>query len=97
MDFIQESEVDIQIASSPQSINSIREKFRGKRLGYEDSLYIMKDIAEDRLGDIGRTYFASLGYCPGFDDDEIYNLTKAMANSGDVIDFKNRMLLISIL
>lgn len=33
------------------------------------------------------TYFASTSYNPGFDDEEMYHLTKAMADTGIIMDF----------
>ena len=48
----------------------------------------MDEIAKERLGDVLTTYFVAAGFKDGFSSDELYYLTKAMVETGTVLDFK---------
>lgn len=47
----------------------------------------MDQISHDKLGDVLTTYFAASGYSHGFSIDELYNLTKAMVETGEKLNF----------
>ncbi len=47
----------------------------------------MDEIANRKLGPVLTTYFAAAGFKEGFDDSELYYLTKAMAETGDKLHF----------
>lgn len=79
--------VSVEIPETPHSMDGIRKKLRGERLNYEEIYGIISDIAKRRLSTIETTYFAASSYSPGFDEEEIYDMTKAMAETGDVLDF----------
>lgn len=79
--------VAIEIPEPPESMESVRKKLRGEQLNYEEIKTVITDIAKRRLNLIETTYFAAASYNPGFNEDEIYNLTKAMAETGDQLDF----------
>lgn len=70
------------------AIEAIRRKLVGKKLNYKEIFAIMDEIAHNRLGDILTTYFAASGYSKGFDNEELYFLTKAMVESGEKLHFK---------
>ncbi len=80
--------VQIQILQSPESVKHIIKKLKGGKLNFEEMYEIMKDISTHRLGTIETTYFAACGYNPGFDEEEIYFATKAMAETGDMLRFE---------
>lgn len=80
--------VEVTILDQPSSIEHIKKKLKGGKLGYEEMYEIMRDIANHRLGTIETTYFAACGYNPGFDEEEIYYATKAMAETGDMLRFE---------
>ena len=80
--------VQIQILQAPDSVKHIIKKLKGGKLNYEELYDIMRDIASHRLGVIETTYFAACGYNPGFDEEEIYLATKAMAETGDMLRFE---------
>lgn len=71
-----------------RAINAIRKKLVGKKLSYKDIYSIMDQISHKKLGDVLTTYFAASGFSKGFTDDEIYNLTKAMVETGQKLKFK---------
>jgi AMP phosphorylase len=79
--------VAIEIPEAPKSMESIRKKLSGEKLSYEEIHDIILDIARRRLNLIETTYFATASFSPGFDKEEIYFLTKAMAETGDKLDF----------
>ena len=79
--------VSLTLPRPPKSMESVRKKLRGERLSYDEIKEVIEDIGNRRLNAIEITYFAATSYSPGFDDNEIYSLTKAMAESGDMLDF----------
>lgn len=70
-----------------RAINAIRKKLVGKKLSYKDIYAIMDQISHKKLGDVLTTYFAASGFSKGFTDDEIYDLTKAMVETGQRLKF----------
>ncbi len=70
------------------ALEAIRKKLVGKKLTYRDIFAVMDEIAHNRLGDILTTYFAASGYSNGFTDEELYYLTKAMVETGEVLHFQ---------
>jgi putative thymidine phosphorylase len=69
------------------ALNAIRKKLIGKELNYKDIFAVMDQIAQKKLGDVLTTYFAASGYSKGFSDDELYFLTKAMVETGEILHF----------
>jgi len=82
--------VAVQIQGQAKSIRHIRKKILGNKLNYEEIEEIMFDLAKRRLSPIEMTYFASTSYNPGFDDDEMFDLAKAMASTGVMLDFSSQ-------
>jgi AMP phosphorylase len=68
-------------------LDAIRRKLVGKSLSYKEIYAIMDEIAQHRLGQVLTTYFAASGYSKGFNNDELYYLTKAMIATGDQLHF----------
>ncbi len=79
--------VAIDIPEPPSSMESVRKKIKGQELTYEEIKEVIGDIANRRLNTIEITYFAAASYNPGFNETEVYYLTKAMAETGDELDF----------
>lgn len=69
------------------AIEAIREKLVGKRLNYNEIHAIMDQVAHKRLGPVLTAYFAASGYSKGFNNEEIYFLTKAMIETGEQLHF----------
>jgi len=68
-------------------LEAIRKKLVGKTLSAREIYAVMDEIAHNRLGPIFTTYFAAAGFSHGFCQDELYYLTKAMADTGEKIKF----------
>ncbi len=80
--------ITIELLHQSDGIKSIRKKLLGERLNYRDFYNIMEEIANGRLNDVLTAYFVSSGYSPGFNDDEIVLMTKALAMTGDILKFE---------
>ncbi|MFH1546905.1 MAG: thymidine phosphorylase, partial [bacterium] len=80
--------VSLTLSKPPESLEYIRKKIQGHKLNFEEIKKIMEDVSSRSLSTIEITYFASTYYNPGFDDEELFFLTKAMAETGTVFDFK---------
>lgn len=70
-----------------KALVAIRKKLVGKKLTYSEIYAIMDQIAKERLGDVLTTYFAASGYSKGFNNQELYYLTKAMVETGEKLKF----------
>ncbi|MBN1618782.1 thymidine phosphorylase [Candidatus Dojkabacteria bacterium] len=77
----------ITIPEPPKSEAYIRKKIKGQKLTYEEIHEIMDDISNRRLSTVMMTYFAATSFNPGFDEEEVYYMTKSMAETGDIMDF----------
>lgn len=80
--------VKVKLVSQSKAVVSIRKKLLGGKLSYEEVFSIIKDISNDQLGTILTTYYAAAGYSPGFDEEEMFYMTKAMAETGDILHFE---------
>jgi AMP phosphorylase len=80
-------ELLIESVSKPKGLGAIREKLDGKELNKEDLYDIVKNIVDDELSDVELTAFITASYCEGLSFEEIYNLTLAMVETGEVLDF----------
>lgn len=83
------SSIFVDIPESSRSLDAISRKLLGQPLSKEDLESIMKDIGTRKLRETEIAFFVSTFFNPGFNDDEIYWMTKGMAESGDSMDFKN--------
>lgn len=84
--------VALSILSRPPSIKAIQKKLMGKELSYEEMYSIVHDIVERRLGNVEITYFVATSFLKEYSDQELYYLTKAMAETGDTLKFPGRVV-----
>lgn len=80
--------IKIELMPVSKSIEGIRKKIGGGKLNYSEIFSIISDISRNRLGDVLTAYFVAAGYNPGFDKEEIFYMTKAMAETGDILNFR---------
>ena len=78
----------IDIPEPSKSLEVISKKLLGHDLNEKDLEMIMRDIGERKLRETEIAFFVSTFFNPGFNDNEIYWMTKGMANSGDILSFK---------
>lgn len=74
---------EISLISRPASIQAIRKKLLGKTLNYQEIYDIMTDISSGKLGKVETAYFAASSFSKPLTNDELYFMTKAMAESGE--------------
>jgi len=80
--------VKLEIQAQSHAVEFIRKKLTGKELSYEEIYSIIADIANDKLDKILIAYFVSAGYAPGFNKQEMFYMTKALAETGQVLKFR---------
>ncbi|WP_455392745.1 AMP phosphorylase [[Eubacterium] cellulosolvens] len=79
--------VDVTPATRPNSIEYIKKKMNDQELTYEEILRIIKDIVNKNLSDIELAAYVSAVYTRGMSLRETKDLTLAMIETGDTIDF----------
>jgi len=82
--------VALEVQGQAKSIQYIHKKIMGQELSFDEIKEIMYDIAKFRLSPVEMTYFASASYSPGFNEKEMSFLTKAMAETGDILSFAHK-------
>lgn len=80
--------VRIEFQERPKSIQAIQKRLQGQHLNYREIHQIMSDIVTDKLTRTQLTYFVASGYMNEYNADELYFLTKAMAETGETLKFK---------
>lgn len=85
----EETSIFVDIPERCKSLVVISKKLLGHDLSQEDLETVMNDIASRRLRETEIAFFISTFFNPGFNEDEIYWMTQAMAKSGDTISFKD--------
>ena len=76
--------------SKPGSVEYIRKKMDGKELTKGEVSAIVKDLVSGSISDIELAAFVIACYTRGMTLDETENLTKAMIETGDVIEFERK-------
>ena len=69
------------------AVEAIKKKLIGKTLSYREIFAIMDEIANQKWGSVLTTYFAAAGFTSGFNDEELYYLTRAMVETGPRLHF----------
>ena len=82
--------VEFILAGRPISVKAIQKKLLGKRLSYSEIYSIIKDIVDYRLDEVEIAFFVASAFDKAsFSREEMYFLTKAMAETGEMLHFKN--------
>lgn len=81
--------VVVKFFDRPKSVDYIVKKLHGEKLSKDEIFEIMKDISDRKIREVETAYFMSCFFNPGFEDDEVANIAKAMASAGDILSFKN--------
>lgn len=79
--------VNVVYSPSPESVRSIRKKMDGQKLGKDEISAVIEDIRESRLSQIEVSAWLTALYINGMDIDEIADMTVAMVNTGDRVEF----------
>ena len=91
---IQEGEIiELFLAPPPSSLEAIRKKLKGGRLNYEEILSIISDVVNYHLDDVQIAFFIASAFMEkNFSLEEIYYLTKAIAETGQKIYWDNKII-----
>ncbi len=81
------TEVRIDHAEPPSSMDAVRRKISGERLELEDYRMIAHDIAQHRYSKLELSAFLVASGQAGLDRDEVLYLTRAMFESGEKLDW----------
>ncbi|MBU4331513.1 AMP phosphorylase [Patescibacteria group bacterium] len=84
--------VEARFLGRPKSIIAIRKKLLGKQLDYKEIDSIVKDIVSGRIGHTEITYFVASGFIKDYSNEELYYLTKSIAENGDVLRFRGKVV-----
>ncbi|MFH1126275.1 MAG: thymidine phosphorylase, partial [Candidatus Altiarchaeota archaeon] len=79
--------VEIKPAGRPKSVDFIKKKLDGQKLGDHEIRSIVQDIVDNNLSDIELSSFVSGVYVNGYDMDEVVAMTNAMVETGEYVDF----------
>ncbi len=80
-------EVNVVYCQKPDSVRSIRRKMDGEKLSGEEIESIVEDILQNKLSKIEISAWLTALYINGMDIDEIAEFTRAMADTGNIIEF----------
>jgi len=83
--------VGVDYLDRSEATKAIVKKLLKNDLTEEEIHTVIEGIVSNHLGTIETTYFAACGFSPGFTDKEIYYLTKAIAQTGNTIDWKKEL------
>lgn len=86
------SAVWIEHAERPASMDAVRRKIAGDRLGPDDFRAICRDIVENRYSRMEMAAFLVATDQSGLDRDEVLSYTRAMAESGQRLDWHEPMV-----
>ncbi|HDN02263.1 MAG TPA: thymidine phosphorylase, partial [Candidatus Bathyarchaeota archaeon] len=78
--------VEVEIAPFPTSVHFIRNKLRGRKLTYHEVLEIVEDAVKGNLSEIEIAAFVTALHIFGLDLDEANSLSKAMVETGNVLE-----------
>ncbi len=85
--------VTVGVASRPRSVVSIKKKMSGEKLVPDEILSIVSDIVDGNLSTTEMTAFVVSEYIRDMDIEEIVALTRSMVDTGEKIDFDNKLVL----
>ena len=85
-------QVCVAHAEPPPSMEAVRRKINGERLSLQDFEHIARDIVDNRYSKMEMAAFLVAAGQSGLDREEIFNLTKAMTDSGDRIDWQEQLV-----
>src|SRR3989339_899378 len=78
---------EIEFIARAPSVQAIKKRLLGKKLNYEEFRQIFSDIASGVLTRTEITYFSASGFMRKYTDEELYFMTKAMAETGEMLKF----------
>lgn len=84
--------VSLALQARPLSLVAIRKKLQGQRLNEREFAAIVHDTVSGALDPVQLTYFVAASFFRPYTDDELYALTKAMAENGSMLTFSGSVV-----
>ncbi|MFA5360380.1 MAG: thymidine phosphorylase [Candidatus Paceibacterota bacterium] len=86
---IKEGELlELKLASQPVSVKTIHKKLDGEKITYKEIRSLISDIAKFRISDLELAFFIASAFDEkNFSRKEIYYLTKAISETGEMLKF----------
>ncbi len=84
--------VELKQLSRPPSIQAIKKKLLGEELTYEEVHSIIADIVAGRLSPVEMTYYVASGFVKPNTDQELYYLSKAIAETGEQMNLATKVV-----
>ncbi|MCB9802656.1 thymidine phosphorylase [Candidatus Nomurabacteria bacterium] len=79
--------VEIHFLERAPSVQAIKKRLLGKKLTYQEFYQIFADISSGVLTRTETTYFVASGFMREYSNEELYFMTKAMAETGETFKF----------
>ena len=79
--------VEVSFMERAKSIQAIKKRLLGKKLTYQDFYQIFSDIANGILTRTETTYFVAASFMHKYTNQDLYYMTKAMAETGEMLKF----------
>ena len=83
--------VGVDYLQRSEATKAIVKKLLRNELNEDEIRTVIEGIVSNHLGTIETAYFAACGFSPGFSDKELYYLTKAIAETGNTINWKKEL------
>ncbi len=84
--------VTVEPLARPDSIEALKKKLLGKHLSEAEIFAIIRDIVANKFGTTELTYFAASSFVHEYTNDELYYLTKAIAQTGEQLRFGSKIV-----
>lgn len=84
--------IEVAMVERPPSIEAIKKKMRGEPLNYEEVFSIISDIVKHKIGKVETTYFVAASFEHHSSLEELYYLTKAMAETGEQLRLPGKIV-----
>ncbi len=79
--------VEIRFLEKAKSVQAIKKRLLGKKLTYQEFYQIYADISTGVLTRTEITYFVASSFMREYSNEELYFMTKAMAETGETLKF----------
>lgn len=86
------TEADVRPAEPPASVDAVRRKMSGGRLGASDLASIVQDVVDSRYSKVELTAFVVAATMAPLDDGEVHDLVAAMVATGERLRFGSRVV-----
>ena len=79
--------VEVKFLEKARSVQAIKKRLLGHKLSYQEFYQIYADISAGILTRTETTYFVASGFMREYSNEELYFMTKAMAETGEMLKF----------